>query len=171
MKNRSKTWKEKNEPKEKMILATALPCVLLTLHLYFKTYGQDWGVVLVYASIAVEPGTKIIDSFCREGERRDVDKYNGEILLTTTVCVSTGWTWRRQTTLYFSTPCGWWMTRCKLLQGCIVLAKSGRRIWLCCIPTEIRPSKVSSRGSRHVLKLWKWRGTLPQVRWRPSNAG
>ena len=38
MKNRSKAWKEKNEPKEKMILAIAHPCVLLILHLYFKTY-------------------------------------------------------------------------------------------------------------------------------------
>jgi predicted helicase len=73
-----------------MILATAHPCVLLILHLYFKTYRQDWGVVLVNASIAVELQTKIINSFCREGEQKDVDKYNRDILLTTTACVSTG---------------------------------------------------------------------------------
>ena len=72
-----------------MILATAHPCVLLILYLYFKTYRQDWGVVLVNASMAVEPRTKIINSFCREGERKDVDKYDRDILLTTTTCVST----------------------------------------------------------------------------------
>jgi hypothetical protein len=38
----------------------------------------------------VKPWTKIINSFCGEGEQRDVDKYNKDILLTTTTCVSIG---------------------------------------------------------------------------------
>ena len=89
IKNKSKAQKKKNKLKEKMILAIAYPCVLLILYLYFKTYRQDQGVVLVNASIAVKPRTKIINNFQKEGERKDVDKYDRDILLTTTAYVST----------------------------------------------------------------------------------
>jgi hypothetical protein len=40
--------------------------------------------------MAVGPWTKIINSFYREGEWKDVDKYDGDILLMITTCVSTG---------------------------------------------------------------------------------